>query len=390
MAKRFTDTNKWDAVWIRELSAVNKAFLFYLWDKCNAAGIWKVDWKTAEHYINARTARKNPFPPQDFPVVELEGGRKWFMPSFIPFQYPGGLNPMNRAHTGILRELERHNISYLDYYDEHGELKPLGSPLLGASIGAKEQEKDKDKDKDKEEDSKRQHITPAVLPGLPLEVLKLWQQLQSHCPSVFKMSSPLTATELERIARRYPRWAILSVFTAMENKPDLVKKYKSANLTFQNWVQREKIGPNDKPFIQQHVQPEQPKKLTDDERGRIMMENMEVAYKTWEENPDGWLAPAVYDYMVKAGWVVTQGDSIMYKPPGDKEGRIIKIASRKGLLDEAKEEIDQAIQAAVEKKVLTPRQIITKLADLNSVAKSKTVAVLFKEFSRLGKPWQNE
>lgn len=75
-------------------------------------------------------------------VVEIDGGSKWFIPSFIDFQY-GQLSEQNRAHTSILLTLKKHK---LEKY-----VMGLASPLEGDKD--KEQYKDKEKDKDKEESS---------------------------------------------------------------------------------------------------------------------------------------------------------------------------------------------------------------------------------------------
>ena len=42
----------------------------------------------------------------DEKIIILDKGNKWFIPSFLEFQYPSGLNPDNRAHNSVIILLE--------------------------------------------------------------------------------------------------------------------------------------------------------------------------------------------------------------------------------------------------------------------------------------------
>jgi hypothetical protein len=126
MANRFTDSRKWDDPWFRKLPCKHKAFWLFLLDRCNHAGIWKVDFESAEFHIGEK------IDPIEIKTV-LNGrieeyGDKWFIPKFITFQYHN-LNEDNRVHKSIIEMLKR-----------EGAYKGLASTLQGA--------KDKDKDKD--------------------------------------------------------------------------------------------------------------------------------------------------------------------------------------------------------------------------------------------------
>jgi hypothetical protein len=134
MAKRFTDTNKWNKPFIRGLDAPYKLLWFYILDDCDHAGIWQVDGDVAKirigcdiNFVDALIVFKNH-------IQVFDNGQKWFIPDFIDFQY-GELNPANRVHQSIISILKKYKI------------KPLTSPLQGAK------DKDKDKDMDKEQDN---------------------------------------------------------------------------------------------------------------------------------------------------------------------------------------------------------------------------------------------
>jgi hypothetical protein len=132
MANRFTDSRKWDDPWFRKLACKHKAFWIFLLDKCNHAGIWKVDMESAEFHIGDKFDIKDVHNVFRERVVDLKG--KWFIPKFISFQYQvdvNSLNPDNRVHKSVLMLLQK-----------EGALKGLKSTLLGC--------KDKDKDKDKD------------------------------------------------------------------------------------------------------------------------------------------------------------------------------------------------------------------------------------------------
>lgn len=127
MAKRFTDTDKWKKPFIRGLQVAYKLLWMYICDDCDHAGIWQVDIQVASirigEDIDTELARKA-FAGK---IIEIDGGDKWFIPSFIEFQYPSGLNPDNKAHSGVISLLRKFNL-----IDQEFKIKPLPSTLQGA------------------------------------------------------------------------------------------------------------------------------------------------------------------------------------------------------------------------------------------------------------------
>jgi len=135
MAKRFTDTNKYKKPFIRGLQGAYKLFWDYLYHDCDHAGIWIVDFEIAQLYIGSdMPINKNDalkfFNSDEKRIIEIDGGKKWFLPSFIDFQY-GQLSEINRAHNSVITILKKYNLY---------KNKPLIRPLQGC--------KDKDKDMD--------------------------------------------------------------------------------------------------------------------------------------------------------------------------------------------------------------------------------------------------
>ena len=138
MAKRFTDTEKWKKPFIRNLSAPYKLLWLYICDDCDHAGIWQVDIDVARIRIGEQITEREALKFFGEKVITIDQGNKWYIPSFIDFQYPSGLNPDNKAHGGIIKVLQKYNL-----IDE--EFKPLVSPLYGAMDKDKDMVMDMDK-----------------------------------------------------------------------------------------------------------------------------------------------------------------------------------------------------------------------------------------------------
>lgn len=139
MAKRFTDTSKWNKPFIRSLKASYKLLWFYICDECDHAGIWQVDEEVAKIRVGKDIELDFEKAKDEFKnhIQILDNGQKWFIPDFIDFQY-GELNPNNRVHQSIISIHKKHKI------------KPFASTLNGAKDKDKDKEQDKDKDIDDE------------------------------------------------------------------------------------------------------------------------------------------------------------------------------------------------------------------------------------------------
>lgn len=147
MGKRFTDTEKWKKPFIRGLQAPYKLLWLYICDDCDHAGIWQVDIEVAQIRVGEKLCEKKALQFFGDKVITIDGGTKWFIPSFIEFQYPSGLSENNKAHAGIIKILEK-------YQNQIDEFKPLVSPLQGAMDMDKDKEMDKVMVMDKVKESK--------------------------------------------------------------------------------------------------------------------------------------------------------------------------------------------------------------------------------------------
>lgn len=146
MAKRFTDTNKWTKGFVRGLKGPYKLLWLYICDMCDHAGIWEVEIDVASLRIGVDVTEDGALSEFGEKIQVFDDGRKWFIPSFIEFQY-GSLNPGNRVHSSVISRLEK-----------YGLYKPLTSPLQGA----KDKENDKDKEKNKDKGSTSRFAKPEL------------------------------------------------------------------------------------------------------------------------------------------------------------------------------------------------------------------------------------
>jgi len=140
MAKRFTDTEKWKKPFIRGLQGAYKLLWLYICDDCDHAGIWQVDLDVAQIRIGEKIDIDEAIKSFENKIIIFDKGNKWFIPSFVEFQYPSGLNRDNRAHNSIFLLLEKNNL--LDKQN-----KPLTRPLQGRKDMDMDMDMDKDKDK---------------------------------------------------------------------------------------------------------------------------------------------------------------------------------------------------------------------------------------------------
>lgn len=137
MAKRFSDTNKWDDEWYMSLPSAYKLAYQYILDKCDSVGVWKPNYKLAEFVLSEKIDW------EDFKsllgkcrLYEMKNGN-WWLIKFCDFQY-GALKDTCRPHVSFIEQLKKHSL-YIPY------TKGLNTP--------KEKEKDKDKEKDKEKET---------------------------------------------------------------------------------------------------------------------------------------------------------------------------------------------------------------------------------------------
>jgi len=182
MAKRFTDTEKWKKPFIRGLQGAYKLLWLYICDDCDHAGIWQVDFDVAQIRIGEKIDLNEAIKSFEDKIVIFDKGNKWFIPSFIEFQYPSGLNPENRSHNSVIILLEKYNL-----------LDKQNKPLISPSEGCKDMDMDmvmvKDKDKVKVKEAKIKFLWEDE------DVVKIWDEWKDYKFQHFKFKYKTVQSE---------------------------------------------------------------------------------------------------------------------------------------------------------------------------------------------------
>ena len=105
--KRFTDTEIWDREWYMSLAPYLKCLMRYMFDKCDASGVWSPNWKLASVYIGSEVSEADleKIPADQWEIVD----GKVFLPGFIPFQY-GELSEKCVPHKAVIKLLAKNKI----------------------------------------------------------------------------------------------------------------------------------------------------------------------------------------------------------------------------------------------------------------------------------------
>jgi len=147
MAKRFSDSNKWSKPFIRSMKAPYKLLWLFILDECDHAGIWQVDFQTAQIKTGEKLNINEAIRVLGNKIVQVDNGEKWFIVDFVDFQY-GQLQSNNRVHHSVINILNKYGLIDENLNIKNQENKGLISPLQGD----KDKDMDKDKDKDKDKD----------------------------------------------------------------------------------------------------------------------------------------------------------------------------------------------------------------------------------------------
>lgn len=139
MAKRFTDTNKFNDPWYRRLSILHKVIWEYLLAECNYAGILdNFDLDLMSFKIGEKITLENMDVFKD--KIIFISDKTLYIPKFISFQY-GELNAKNKVHINVLKELTKWNIS------DPPLLRVRSSDDPSTGLNKKEEEKNKNNNK---------------------------------------------------------------------------------------------------------------------------------------------------------------------------------------------------------------------------------------------------
>jgi hypothetical protein len=144
MAKRFIQHEVLRNPWLRVAQPLEKLLWIGLITECDHAGIWIVDWPMMELMIGGKIdpAAAKKFLQGRF--IEIDNGRRWFLPDFIRFQYSGGVAANNNTMKSVRQILDKHYINH----DTLTIDQPFVNPSSTLDQGLQDKDKDKDRDKD--------------------------------------------------------------------------------------------------------------------------------------------------------------------------------------------------------------------------------------------------
>lgn len=137
MAKRLTDSDKWEDPWFLDLSTEHKMIWIYLLDKCNHAGIWKVN-KRLMDFCLGYSSDFQAFLKAAGDKIRVLNDEKWFIPNFLTFQY------------GVLDERNLMSKRVFPLLEKEGLRKGVISPFNGVKVKNKDKNKDRNKEKETE------------------------------------------------------------------------------------------------------------------------------------------------------------------------------------------------------------------------------------------------
>jgi len=144
MAKRMFDTGMYRKPFMKGLDTVYKLFWNYILLDCDHAGVWEVEIEIVNLRLGTNLTEEEVIEAFDGKIVDL-GDCKWFVPSFISFQY-GELRVGHRVHDSVIKRLNSLSICHKTLTHEDEVRKGFRNPL----DRDKEKEKEKDMEKDME------------------------------------------------------------------------------------------------------------------------------------------------------------------------------------------------------------------------------------------------
>lgn len=110
MAKRFSETKIWEDTWYQELPLTWKLVWKYLCDKCNEAGIWKVNLKLADFQLNLKIKWNEIDKYINNGKLRIHKEQDvWIIVDFIEFQYGNKIfESPHPFHQKIKKMIEKH------------------------------------------------------------------------------------------------------------------------------------------------------------------------------------------------------------------------------------------------------------------------------------------
>ena len=150
MAKRFTDTNKWNDVWFSQLPNDYKLIWIYILDSCENAGIWLSNIKNLNYFCNTNITEKDLIQTFSGKLTKITD-EKWIVNKFCTIQY--GDNFLESKNKAVLSAIK--TLNGLNLIKDVKGIATLSIPYLYPIDTPKEQEQEQVKDKAKEQEQEQ-------------------------------------------------------------------------------------------------------------------------------------------------------------------------------------------------------------------------------------------
>lgn len=150
MAKRFTDSNKWDDDWFLELSLEYKLAWNYICDKCDAVGVWKPSRKAISFHLGVELDLVEFLRICGSKRIYVMPNGNWWIRGFCTFNY-GDL-----TEAEVSPKPSKTSLHYIKLLKNQGL-------WIGYTEGIHTpKEKEKDKEQEKEKEKAKDKDTPKI------------------------------------------------------------------------------------------------------------------------------------------------------------------------------------------------------------------------------------
>ena len=128
MAKRFTDSEKWNDKWFRKLEPPHKLVFLYLCDRCTSGGFYELDYEMMAFQTGLEESTCKGAIKGLLRGLKVKDEVLWIK-NFLYHQKNLPLNPNNPAHKPIVLDVDQHLDSFPEIPKEIGADLGLFSPI---------------------------------------------------------------------------------------------------------------------------------------------------------------------------------------------------------------------------------------------------------------------
>lgn len=195
MARRFTDKNKWEDEWYLSLDNDCRMVWEYLLDRCDHAGVFKKNMRMINFCCCVMWDAVKLEQVFDGRIIDRE--TFYFIPKYLKFQYPKGLNSKKPAIVSVRNILKEKSL--YDYVNKlyGNDYLMINQSLLNSKPTVKDKDKDKDKDKNRDKDKDKSKVKDKDIVVFPESLnspdfKKAWSEWEQHRKEIKKKLTPTT------------------------------------------------------------------------------------------------------------------------------------------------------------------------------------------------------